>query len=204
MAFTMKAIKSLLSDAGLPVDALERTAEEICSRHNTTLDAIKEERDAYKKDAETLVSVQAELDKLKSLPEDGYKSKYEKEHQDFEAYKQKIAAEETAAKIRKAYRKMLDELQIDKEDADLIMAGTKFDGMKLDGDNLVDADTIRSTIKTNYARYIPKEKIDGADVKKPPKQDNGKPEAANSRAAELAKLYHERRYGKPNTEVKTT
>ena len=196
MAFSVKQIKELLSNAGVPVENLDKTAEEICSRHNTTLDAIKEERDNYKKDAETLVSVQAELDKLKNMPEDGYKSKYEKEHQDFEAYKQEIKSKEVAAKIKAAYRKLLDDKHIASADADLIMAATKFDQMKLDAsENLADVDKLKEEIKTNYARYIPDEGTEGASTKTPPdRHDDGN--GANKRAAELAKQFYERRYGK--------
>lgn len=201
MAFTLKGIKSLLSDAGLPVDALDKTAEEICSRHNTTLDAIKEERDTYKHDSETLVTVQAELDKLKSLPEDGYKAKYEQEHKDFETFKQEVKSKETASKIRSEYRKLLDESHINAEDVDLIMNATKFDEMKLDGsDKLIDAEKLKEGIKTKYARYIHEEGVEGAPTPTPIKRVNT-PTGANSRAAELAKQYHERRYGKIETKV---
>ena len=198
MDFSVKQIKELLSKAGLPVEALNETAEEICSRHNTTLDAIKEERDNFKRDAETLASVKKELDDLKAQKDDGYREKYEKEHQNFEKYKSDVKAKETADKIRSEYRKLLDGQKIAKEDADLIMNGTKFDDMKLDDNGaLADSDNLTNAIKEHYARYIPEEGKQGADVKKPHiNNDNGGKPGANPRAVELAKQYHERRYGK--------
>lgn len=194
-SFSVKQIKAILSEYGVPVEKLDDAAQELCSRHNTALDAIKEERDNYKTVAETVDAVQKELDDLKAQKDDGYKDKYEKEHQDFEKYKSDVKSKETATKIRSAYKKLLEDQNIHKDDIEMIMRGVKFDGMKLDGDNLADSENLVNTIKTEYARYIPKFDEHGAPVQTPPHNDDGKP-GANARAAELAKKYHERRYGK--------
>ena len=58
MSFSVKQIKAILSNHNMPVEDLEGAAEEICSKHSADMDAIKEERDNLKQDAETLTSVQ--------------------------------------------------------------------------------------------------------------------------------------------------
>ena len=58
MAFSIKQVKAKLQEYGVPAENLDSAAEYFCSAHKTDLDAIKEQRDTYKADAETLATVQ--------------------------------------------------------------------------------------------------------------------------------------------------
>lgn len=71
MAFSIKQVKAKLQEYGVPAENLDTAAEYFCSAHKTDLDAIKEERDTYKTDAETLAKVQKELDDLKAAGDGG-------------------------------------------------------------------------------------------------------------------------------------
>ncbi len=92
MALTRRMLKAL----GIEEDKID----EIIEAHSESVEALKQQRDTYKADAEKLTSVQAELDSLKNG--DDYKAKYEKEHQDFEDYKQEIASQNTKGAKEKA------------------------------------------------------------------------------------------------------
>jgi hypothetical protein len=69
-----------------------------------------------------------------------------------------------------------------------------FDGMKLGEDGKLEkADELKKSIETEWADFKVSTKTKGADVDNPPKDDPGT--GANPRAAEIAKRFHERRYG---------
>ena len=115
MSFSIKQIKAILSEHNMPVDDLDKATEEICARHSADLEGIKEERDIYKKDAETLASVQKELDTLKAATSDGknpYKVKYEAIKEEFEAYKKDVDSKAVKAEKEKAYMELLKETDI--------------------------------------------------------------------------------------------
>lgn len=176
MDFSVKQIKDLLSKAGLPVDALEKTAEEICSRHNTTLDAIKEERDNYKKDADTLASVQKELADLKAHADDGFKDKYEKEHADFEKFKSDVAFEKEHIVREKAFLEILKDAGVTKDKSvEKVLKYTDLEKLgDLDKDGkFVDAKKILKSVQEEWPEHISKQGEQGADVKNPPAGTDG-------------------------------
>jgi len=176
MDFSVKQIKDLLSKAGLPVDALEKTAEEICSRHNTTLDAIKEERDNYKKDADTLASVQKELADLKAHADDGFKEKYEKEHADFEKFKSDVAFEKEHVLREKAFLEILKDAGVTKDKSvEKVLKYTDLEKLgDLDKDGkFVDAKKILKSVQEEWPEHISKQGEQGADVKNPPAGTDG-------------------------------
>ena len=177
MAFSLKQIKELLSNAGLPVEALDRTAEEICSRHNTTLDAIKEERDSYKTASETLDAVQKELDDLKAQKDDGYKDKYEKEHKAFEDYKAEVAKKEILEARKTAFLEVLKDAGVtnDKSVAKVLKyTDLDTDEYELDENGkFKNAKAILKSIQEEWPEHITVEKKDGADVKHPPEHHDG-------------------------------
>lgn len=171
--------------------------ESVIDAHTETVDALKSERDKYKTDAEELSNAQKELDKIKSGTD--WKAEHDKLKKEFDDYKADVDSKETLNKVKAAYRKLLDDKKIGKEDGDLIMLGTDFNGKKLKNDGTLDnAESLIKEIESKYARYIPTTDTRGQKVDTPPTQNNGN--GANPRAAELAKQYHERRYGATTTD----
>lgn len=164
----------------------------IIEAHSETVDALKEQRDKYKADADKLPDVQKQLNDLKNGKD--WKAEYDKEHKAFEDYKKGVVDKETLATKKRLYREILDGLNINAADADLIMAGTEFGDIAIGDDGkLSDADGLKKTIGEKYKRYIPIVDEKGAKVDNPPKDNPGN--GANPRAAEIAKKFHERRYG---------
>jgi len=169
MAFSIKQIKAILSSHNMPVDDLDAAAEDICARHSADLDSIKEERDTFKKDAETLADVQKELDALKANTGDDFKAKYEKEKQDFADYKAEIAKE----KALEAKRAVLREIA---KDAGLSEAGIAkavkyhdFDKMELDEKGAAkEKAAILKGLREEWPEYIQTTETKGANTATPP------------------------------------
>ena len=99
----MALTRKFLSALGIEADKVD----EIINAHTETVDALKEQRDSYKADAEKLTAVQTELDKLKEEAAknggDSYEVKYNALKEDFEKFKQDAANKETARQVREAY-----------------------------------------------------------------------------------------------------
>lgn len=169
MAFSIKQIKAILSNHNMPVDDLDAAAEDICARHSADLDSIKEERDTFKKDAETLADVQKELDALKANTGDDFKAKWEKEKQDFAEYKAGIEKE----KALEAKRAVLRDIA---KDAGLSEAGIakavkyhNFNTMELDEKGAAkEKAAILKALKEEWPEYIQTTETKGANTATPP------------------------------------
>ena len=195
----MALTRKFLTAMGIEAEKIE----EIIEAHTETVDALKKERDeakaeatSYKSDAEKLPAVQKELDDLKTANADNpYKERYEKEHNEFEAYKADVTAKETKAKKVSAYRKLLKEAGIDEKRIDSIIKVSAVDAVELDDEGAIkDSDKLSETIKTEWADFIVEEGTKGADTKTPP-AGNGGSEGQLSRAAKVAQRHYESMYG---------
>lgn len=165
--FTRSEIRAILGDAH--TDEIENA---LMALHLGVVDPLKEERDRYQADADKLPDIQKQLDGLKNGED--FKAKYEKEHSDFEAYKTQVAKEAETAKVKAAYRKLLQDEKINDKRLDVVMRSTDFSSMKLDGDgNLVDVDALKKTINKDWADFKVTQKQRGLQTPTPPSGDNG-------------------------------
>ena len=193
MAFS----RSFLKTMGLTDEQVTAIMEE----HVSVVDALKKQRDEYKADvdkykadAEKLSEIQKQLDEAKG--KEDYKAKYDKEHEDFEAYKGQVAKEAEEAKVKAAYRKLLTDEKINEKRLDAVIRLTDFSGMKLDKDgNLENAEQLKKAINTEWGEYKTVTKTRGADVSTPPDVDNGG--KGMSRARQLTNSYFAQKYGAP-------
>ena len=169
MAFSIKQVKAILSSHNIPVDELDGCAEELCSRHNADLDSIKEERDSFRKDSETLVSVRAELDKLKQAEDGTLKDKYDKLKKDFDDYKEEVQNKETLAEKKAVLTQLA-------KDAGLSAAGiakaikyADWDSIELDENGEAkDAKAIIKSLKEEWPEHIQTTTTTGANTSTPP------------------------------------
>lgn len=184
----MALARSMLKGMGLT----DEQVSAIIDAHSETVDALKQQRDSYKADAEKLSSVQQELDALKSGKD--WKAEHDTLKQAFDDYKAEIANKEKLASVKAAFRKLLESEKICSEDAELIMAATKFDDMKLaDDGKLNDAEALSADIRQRYARYIPTVESKGKEPANPPGGDSGGTDADAIRA--LTAKWHAAKYG---------
>lgn len=159
MALTRAFLKSI----GLNDEQITAVVES----HAETVDALKADRDKYKAEADKVPQLQ---DDLKTAKEnDGFKARYEKEHADFEKYKEDAAAKETAAAKSKAYRNVLAEAGIAEKYLDKVMRVTDLSDVKLDKDGKIEgADEIAKNAKTEWAEFVKKTSSQGSNTATPP------------------------------------
>lgn len=197
MALTKPRVKEILSKAGVEAENMDAAVESIMNGHIASIDALREERDGYKADAEKLPDVQKELDKMKKSAEseDDYKAKYENLQKEFDAYKSDQTAKAEKEAKDKAYRAMLKEIGISEKRLDSIMKVTDLSDIKLDKDGAIEGvDALKESTKTEWADFITTGGQQGANTPKPPAGKNDPPQG-KSRAAEIEAKYHSDLYG---------
>lgn len=168
MGFSVKQIKAILSDAGLPTDKLEETTTELCSRHATDLEAIKEERDNFKTSAEELAKTKAELESLKSNSSDSYKIKYETTKSEYDNYKKQIEQGEIKSKKQVAYKNLLNELKISPKIMDRVVELTDLTKIELDDKGgIKNAEDLSKNLSEEWKDFIVTTSEKGADVSTP-------------------------------------
>lgn len=196
----MSFSRSFLKSVGLTDEQISAVMEE----HTAVTTALKTQRDQfegdankYKADAEKLAQVQNELAELKARKD--YKADYDKAVQDLADYKNQVAAEAEAAKVRAAYKKLLSDEKINDKLHEAILKVTDFSGMKLDKDgNLENADKLKEAISKDLAPFKVTIRDRGEDVPHPPRTDNGG--GVNTEMQMYAKRFHDERYGKKESE----
>lgn len=171
MAITRKLLKGM----GLT----EEQQDTIIEAHTDTVNGLKADVERYKADAEKLPAVQKELDGLKGKGDDGYKAKYESEHQAFEDYKASVAAEKTTAAKEKALETALKKVGIADKRLQSVARLCKGDGLldKLELDDkgaIKDSDKLEASLKESYSDYIVKTSTQGANTPTPPANSGAK------------------------------
>lgn len=164
MALTRKSLKAM----GLEDEKID----EIITMHTETVDALKEQRDQYKADAEALPKVKADLEKFTAdAGKDPWKIKYEALKTDFDGFKTEQQAKETRGAKEKAYRDALKEVGVAEKLHDSILRVAELDKVELVDGKLKDADTIKKALKTEWGDFIAQPKTTGAKVETPPTGD---------------------------------
>ena len=169
MALTRKFLRAL----GIE----EEKIGEIIDAHTETVDALKDERDRFKSEAESAGEIKKELESAKEqlakADTDGYKAKYEKEHNDFEAFRQNVDAEKTSAAKSAAYRTMLDGIGIRGKLAETILGGTDLSKIEMEDGKIKGAAELEQQIRADWRDYIPETRTQGAHVQNPPQNGGG-------------------------------
>lgn len=172
VALTRKFLKAL----GIESDK----QDEIIDAHAETVNALKEQRDNYKVDADKLVAVQKELNDLKeSIVKDGenpFEKKYNDLKKQFDDYKNDQAAKESTAKKTEAYKKILEDAGIPHKRISSILKVSKdiISGLEFDDKGEVkNSEDLAKTAKTEWADFIPQEHKEGARTSTPPADSKG-------------------------------
>lgn len=172
--FTVKQIKAVLSANGLPTENLDAAANELCSRHKTSLDAIIEERDSFKDKAKQYDDVKKELDELKKNPSEDWKAKHDAVKKEYDDYKADLANKEVLGTKKAAFAKIAKSKGItDEKLIALITNNYDFSKEELDGDKLKNEKTIGDFLTTEYSGFIAKDGKEGASVERPPVNTGG-------------------------------
>lgn len=167
MALTHKFLSSL----GIDADKIDT----IIDAHKESIDALRDQRDSYKADAEKLAEVQKELDKLKDADGTQFKTKYEQEHAAFEEYKRDVSAKELRAKKETAYREILKDANLSDDGIKKALKYAEWDKIDLDDDGKIkESKNHIKTAQEEWSAYVVKESTSGATVSKPPTGSAGK------------------------------
>lgn len=167
MALTRKLLE------GLGIESDKVTA--IIEAHSETVDALKAQIDSYKKDSDTLKSTQKELEDLKkNTATDGdWKTKFEKEHADFEAFKNTQAEKDAVATKRSAYRELLKTSGVSEKRLDSILKVTDLKELEYKDGKFTKESEIVAGIKTEWSDFITSKSKSGAELKNPPNPSGG-------------------------------
>ena len=169
----MALTRKFLSALGIE----EAKIDEIISAHADTVNALKEQRDGYKADADKLPAVQQALDDLKASQsgEDPYKEKYEKKVREFDEYKKGVEAKELKRSKSTAYKQVLKELNASHVDSILKASQSELEKIELDEDGKIkDVDKLKESIKKEWADFIVEEGQQGANTATPPENEGSK------------------------------
>lgn len=168
MALTRKMLKAM----GIE----DEKVEQIIEAHTETVTALKDERDAFKADAEKLPAVQKELDELKATDnkEDTYKVKYDALKEEFEGFKKEQSEKELRVKKEQAYKVLLQEAGVSEKRVDAVLKVSDIDSLEFNEDGSVrDADNLKKGIETEWADFIVRKETQGTQTSTPP-QGSGK------------------------------
>jgi hypothetical protein len=92
--------------------------------------------------------------------------------EEFEKYKADVDKKETTRSKEIAYKELLKEVGVSEKRISAILKVTNLEEMKIKDGKFEDADSLKKSIKEEWADFIQTESTKGADTKKPP-QNNG-------------------------------
>lgn len=169
MALTRKMLKAM----GIEDEKIDQIIE----AHTETVDALKEQRDTYKGDADKLAEFQKELDRakkdLENAGKDEYKEKYETLKAEFDTFKSDQTAKETRQAKENAYREILKAAGVSEKRIETVLKVSDIDGLELVDGKLKDAEKLTETVKTEWADFIPTTTTTGGKAANPPTTTTG-------------------------------
>lgn len=162
MAFTRKFLSAL----GIEADKVD----EIIAAHTEVTDALKEERDKYKADAERLPDIEKRLAEAEKKMEgdDPYKDKYEALQKEYEEYKADVSNKETTAKKESAFRHVLKDIGIPDKRIDSVIKVSDINGIELTDEGIKDEETLKAKLKEEWSDFIATKSTEGVPSANPP------------------------------------
>ena len=202
MALTKAQLREILSEAGVDAEQMSSAVSKIISGHSASLEALRDEVNSlredvtkYRTDAEKLPGLQEELKTLKAEAAKHKDQDYDALKAEYEQYKADITAKEVRATKEKVYREALKDANL--SDTGIEKAVKYADWEKLEIDDkgaLKDAKGHIKAAQEEWAAYVVKKEVHGADVADPPENSGGgKPALSN--ASKLAQQYYAEHYG---------
>lgn len=185
MAFSIKQVKAKLQEYGVPAENLNAAAEYFCAAHRTDLDAIKEERDTYKANAETLAMVQKELDDLKAAGDGGLsvlqeqhtalKKEHDKLIREYDRYRADISVKEAKAAKESAVRAYYQSKGITGKALEIAMRGStaEIEAIELEDGKIKDAKALDDLVSGDFSGLVGTTTTQGANTATPPANTGG-------------------------------
>lgn len=170
----MALTRGMLSAMDIPADK----QDEIINAHVETVNAIKEERDTFKKDAEEVASLRKQVADLKeeAKTDSKYKVKYEALKTEFDEYKEQQKAAETLSAKTEAYTKLLKDAGVSEKRIEAVLKVSKeeIEALELDDEGKAkDAEELSKKIVEDWSDFIVTEGQLGVKVDNPPENTGG-------------------------------
>lgn len=170
----MALTRGMLSAMDIPADK----QDEIINAHVETVNAIKEERDTFKKDAEEVASLRKQVADLKeeAKTDSKYKVKYEALKTEFDEYKEQQKAAETLSAKTEAYTKLLKDAGVSEKRIEAVLKVSKeeIEALELDDEGKAkDAEELSKKIVEDWSDFIVTEGQLGAKIDNPPGNTGG-------------------------------
>lgn len=168
MALTRKFLQAM----GIEADKID----EIISAHTETVNALKEQRDEYKENAEKLPTVETELNKLKEKikanGENPFEAKYNDLKKEFADFKTNIETEKLNAKKLKSATELLTDIKVSnsvvEQLAKMVVGDIEFD----DEGKTKNADSLKENYKQRFSDFLVKTETRGAGAENPPSHND--------------------------------
>jgi hypothetical protein len=176
MALTKAQVKEILSSAGVDSDHMSDAVDKIIAGHTASIEALREERDTFKAEAEKAGNAAKELEELKkaSGKEDSFKVKYEAIKEEFAEYKKGIEAEHTKQSKLDAYKALLKEVGISEKRINAVAKVADLESIKLDKEGAIEGvEDLKKALKEEWSDFIVTESEKGASTPTPPTKGGG-------------------------------
>lgn len=172
MALTRKMLKAMGID--------DEKIDQIIEAHGETVEALKEDRDTYKADAEKLASVQKELNTAREqLAQKGEgemvsKKDFDALQKQYDDYKATVVEKETLTAKETAYRELLKAAGVSEKRHGAIIKLTDLKSLELDKDGKIkDAEKRTEDIKSEWSDFVEHTTTKGAQTATPPANNGG-------------------------------
>lgn len=167
MALTRKFLKAL----GLEDEKID----EVIAAHTETVDALKQERDTLKVDAEKVPGLEKKVGDLETAAKnsdgkDTWKVKYDAIKSDFDTYKADTDKERVRGTKETAYRALLKDVKINDKRHDAIVKLTDLNAIELDDKGAIKgAEDLKKSLATEWVDFISTDGTKpGGSVETPP------------------------------------
>lgn len=189
MALTKAQVREILSAAGVDADHMKDTVDKIIDGHLASINALREEIDTHKAEAEKLKGVQKELDAVKAeldtaksdletSRKGSYKEKFETLQKEFDDYKGEQTAKEAKAAKEAAARAYYESKGITGKSLDIAMrgSGAEIEALDLGEDGKIkDPKALDELASGTFAGLVSTTVTTGATTPTPPAVGSAKP-----------------------------
>ena len=153
MALPKKQLREKLSELGIPEENLATAVDYILTGHTASTDALKDQLDQYKADAESLPNVRKQLDeateKLNAAPDVAAIQKQ------FDDYKAQVEAQKTTAQKTALLTQQLKDAGVARESAlKALIKAADLDTISVKDGKLENADAVIAPLKAEFADFF--------------------------------------------------